>query len=118
MRDADGVLTGLGPFTLTADGPLYTIPCEAVFNRHPDIYRSALVGVGPHTDQLVPAAGDRGLDAGRSRPVAVSLVFVVLVMLVVLVDEIWVKPRNTESLVSAGEAEPLIAAPDHARERE
>jgi acyl-CoA synthetase (AMP-forming)/AMP-acid ligase II len=31
----------------TADGPLYTIPCEAIFNQHPRVYRSALVGVGP-----------------------------------------------------------------------
>lgn len=32
---------------LTAAGPLYTIRCEAIFNQHPDIFRSALVGVGP-----------------------------------------------------------------------
>ncbi len=32
---------------LTAAGPMYTVPCEAIFNRHPSIYRSALVGVGP-----------------------------------------------------------------------
>lgn len=38
---------------LTESGPMYTIPCEAVFNRHPAVYRSALVGVGP---------------AGRQRP--------------------------------------------------
>ena len=30
----------------TADGPLYTIPCEAVFNTHPQVRRTALVGVG------------------------------------------------------------------------
>ncbi len=28
-----------------ADGEMYTIPCEAIFNEHPDVYRSALVGV-------------------------------------------------------------------------
>ena len=38
----------------TAKGVLYTIPCEAIFNTHPHVYRSALVGVGP---------------AGQSRPV-------------------------------------------------
>lgn len=27
-------------------GPMYTIPCEAIFNNHPRIYRSALVGIG------------------------------------------------------------------------
>lgn len=30
----------------TADGTLFTIQCEAVFNEHPDVRRSALVGVG------------------------------------------------------------------------
>lgn len=40
----------------TAAGPMYTVPCEAIFNQHPRVYRSALVGVGP---------------AGRQRPVIV-----------------------------------------------
>uniref|UniRef100_UPI0040565DC5 fatty acid CoA ligase family protein n=1 Tax=Candidatus Electronema sp. TaxID=2698783 RepID=UPI0040565DC5 len=31
---------------LTADGPMHTICCEAVFNEHPQVLRSALVGVG------------------------------------------------------------------------
>ncbi len=31
---------------LTEQGPLYTIPCEAIFNEHPRVFRSALVGVG------------------------------------------------------------------------
>jgi len=30
---------------ITPDGTFYTIPCEGVFNTHPDIYRTALVGV-------------------------------------------------------------------------
>lgn len=30
----------------TVQGPCYTIPCEAVFNTHPLVYRTALVGVG------------------------------------------------------------------------
>jgi acyl-CoA synthetase (AMP-forming)/AMP-acid ligase II len=30
----------------TAAGTLFTIPCEALFNRHPRVRRSALVGVG------------------------------------------------------------------------
>jgi acyl-CoA synthetase (AMP-forming)/AMP-acid ligase II len=29
-----------------AKGPMFTIPCEAVFNRHPHVFRSALVGIG------------------------------------------------------------------------
>ncbi|MBC7853701.1 MAG: AMP-binding protein [Pirellulaceae bacterium] len=31
---------------MTASGTLFTIPCEAIFNQHERIYRSALVGVG------------------------------------------------------------------------
>jgi len=41
---------------LTADGPLYPIRCEAIFNTHPRVRRSALVGLGP---------------PGRQRPVIV-----------------------------------------------
>ncbi len=35
----------------TASGVMYTIPCEAIFNQHPAIFRSALVGVGTVGDQ-------------------------------------------------------------------
>ena len=38
----------------TADGPLYSVPCEEVFNLHPSVRRTALVGTGP---------------AGRAEPV-------------------------------------------------
>jgi olefin beta-lactone synthetase len=41
---------------LTESGVLFTIPCEAIFNQHPQVYRSALVGVGP---------------PGRQRPVMI-----------------------------------------------
>jgi acyl-CoA synthetase (AMP-forming)/AMP-acid ligase II len=37
---------------ITASGTLYTIPCEAIFNQHPWIYRSALVGVGSRGEQM------------------------------------------------------------------
>jgi acyl-CoA synthetase (AMP-forming)/AMP-acid ligase II len=30
----------------TTNGTMFTIPCEAIINTHPDVYRSALVGVG------------------------------------------------------------------------
>ena len=30
----------------TASGTLFTIPCEGIFNVHPDVARTALVGVG------------------------------------------------------------------------
>jgi acyl-CoA synthetase (AMP-forming)/AMP-acid ligase II len=42
---------------ITSAGTLFTIPCEAIFNRHEKIYRSALVGVGP---------------PGRQRPVIIA----------------------------------------------
>jgi acyl-CoA synthetase (AMP-forming)/AMP-acid ligase II len=31
----------------TAAGPLYSVPCEEILNRHPAVRRTALVGVGP-----------------------------------------------------------------------
>ncbi len=31
---------------LTSSGPMYPIPCESITNQHPDVFRSALVGVG------------------------------------------------------------------------
>lgn len=31
---------------------LFTIPCEAVFNKHPDVRRSALVGTGPGNSRI------------------------------------------------------------------
>jgi acyl-CoA synthetase (AMP-forming)/AMP-acid ligase II len=36
---------------LTATGPMYTIPCEAIINQHAEVFRSALVGVGPVGNQ-------------------------------------------------------------------
>lgn len=32
---------------LTEHGPMYPVRYEAIFNQHPDVFRSALVGVGP-----------------------------------------------------------------------
>ncbi len=37
---------------LTPEETLFTIPCEAVFNTHPDVFRTALVGVGDSGQQL------------------------------------------------------------------
>jgi acyl-CoA synthetase (AMP-forming)/AMP-acid ligase II len=31
---------------ITEHGTLYSIPCEAIFNNHPSVYRSTLVGIG------------------------------------------------------------------------
>ncbi len=49
-RDAQGRIWFCGRKSqrvLTAEATLLTIPCEAVFNTHPAVARSALVGVGP-----------------------------------------------------------------------
>ncbi|PLX48819.1 MAG: peptide synthase [Desulfobulbaceae bacterium] len=37
---------------LTRNGPLYTIPCEAIYNVHAKVYRTALVGVGRPGKQI------------------------------------------------------------------
>jgi len=40
-----------GHRVVTENGTLFTIPCEAIFNNHPKVFRSALVGVGPKGNQ-------------------------------------------------------------------
>jgi acyl-CoA synthetase (AMP-forming)/AMP-acid ligase II len=37
---------------MTAAGIMYTVPCEAIFNEHPEVKRTALVGVGKQGEQL------------------------------------------------------------------
>ncbi len=57
--DSEGRLWMLGrkvDRVVTADGVLYTVPCEALFDQHPKARRTALVGVG---------------ERGRQRPVLV-----------------------------------------------
>ncbi len=36
---------------ITPEQTFFTIPCEAIFNRHADVFRSAMVGVGPRHKQ-------------------------------------------------------------------
>lgn len=69
---------------LTAGGPMYTVCCEAIFNRHADVARSALVGVGAPGMQVPaivvePLAGKnlhrrlaRGKLIGELRTLALS----------------------------------------------
>ncbi|HEY2514339.1 MAG TPA: AMP-binding protein, partial [Polyangiaceae bacterium] len=54
----------------TADGPLFTVQCEGIFNGLPLVYRTALVGVGPPARQrpvlcveLTAPASGAALDA-------------------------------------------------------
>jgi len=37
---------------ITSDGTLYSIPCEAIVNEHPAVYRSALVGIKENPEDL------------------------------------------------------------------
>jgi acyl-coenzyme A synthetase/AMP-(fatty) acid ligase len=49
-KDAEGRLWFCGRKShrvTTPEGTLFTIPCETVFNAHPKVRRTALVGVGP-----------------------------------------------------------------------
>jgi len=50
---------------ITKDGTLFTIPCEAIFNNHPMVFRSALVGVGPRHDQKPAICIE--LEAGKKK---------------------------------------------------
>lgn len=53
-RDAEGRLWFCGRAAErveTAQGSLYTDPVEAIFNRHPKVFRSALVGLGERPNQ-------------------------------------------------------------------
>lgn len=51
----------------TADGTLFTINCEAIFNKHPDVYRSALVGVGPKGGQTPVIIIEMSPESQRSQ---------------------------------------------------
>ena len=50
---------------VTPHGTLFTIPCEAVFNNHPLIFRSALVGLG-HAPRQIPVVCIELEDAGNN----------------------------------------------------
>jgi acyl-CoA synthetase (AMP-forming)/AMP-acid ligase II len=48
----------------TSQGPLDTIPTEAIFNQHPDVFRTALVGLGTKPNQTPVICVQ--LEPGRS----------------------------------------------------
>jgi acyl-coenzyme A synthetase/AMP-(fatty) acid ligase len=50
---------------ITTQGTLFTIPCESIFNAHPQVARSALVGVGSPPAQEPVICIER-TEAGRS----------------------------------------------------
>jgi len=68
-KDADGRLWFCGRKShrvRTAAGTLFTIPCEAVFNAHPGVRRTALVGAGPAGGQTPVLCVELEKGAGRS----------------------------------------------------
>jgi acyl-CoA synthetase (AMP-forming)/AMP-acid ligase II len=52
---------------ITASGILFTVPCESIFNAHPQVYRSALVGVGKAPEQLPVLCVQLEAGAGASK---------------------------------------------------
>lgn len=55
----------------TKTGTHFTIPCEAIANGHPHVYRSALVGVGP-SDDRTPAIVIEPWPEHRPRTIAAA----------------------------------------------
>jgi acyl-coenzyme A synthetase/AMP-(fatty) acid ligase len=53
---------------VTPAGDMYTIPCEAVFNNHPEVFRSALVGIGdpPHQEPVICIERQPGRTSPRN----------------------------------------------------
>lgn len=45
----------------TAKGPMFTVPCESIFQTHPKVHRAALVGLGARPNQT-PAICIEPLD--------------------------------------------------------
>ena len=71
-RGGDGRIWFCGRKThrvATEHGTIFPVPCEAIFNEHAEVYRSALVGVGPRGAQrpviVVEPEGDRFPRGGR-----------------------------------------------------
>lgn len=60
---------------VTEHGPLYTIPTEAVFNRHPDVFRTALVGLGeaPNQKPVIIAELRKGRPKRSEKEIAEEL---------------------------------------------
>ena len=92
--DSDGRLWFCGRkahIVSTPTGPMYSVCCEAIFNNHPAIYRSALVGIGskgrqvpvivaepeggrfPSSQQECQLLRDELLQLGKQNPLTVGI---------------------------------------------
>lgn len=56
----------------TANRTLFTIPCEAVFNQHPKVYRTALTGIGTRGRQTPVLCVELEKDAGTADQTAIA----------------------------------------------
>ena len=61
-----------GHRVVTRSGTMYTVCCEAVFNEHPQVFRSALVGIGSQEDRVPVLIVERH-DGGTSRDIIPDL---------------------------------------------
>lgn len=69
--DDDGLLWFCGRKAHVVEserGPMFSVCCEAIFNEHPRIYRSALVGIGPASQQtpVIVAEPEEGSFPGSA----------------------------------------------------
>jgi acyl-CoA synthetase (AMP-forming)/AMP-acid ligase II len=51
----------------TNEGTLFTVPCESVFNTHPEVFRTALVGVGESGSQTPVLCVELEKTVGRTQ---------------------------------------------------
>ena len=50
-----------------AEGTLFTVPCESVFNTHPEVFRTALVGVGEAGEEIPVLCVELEKGVGRAQ---------------------------------------------------
>jgi acyl-CoA synthetase (AMP-forming)/AMP-acid ligase II len=60
---------------VTENGPLFTVPCEGIFNAHPAVYRTALVGIGPFGSQrpVLCVELEKGIDPAQQSAIRAAL---------------------------------------------
>ena len=59
----------------TSTGPLFTIPCEGIFNTHPAVFRTALVGIGPPGSQcpVLCIELEKGINPAQQKEIRAEL---------------------------------------------
>jgi acyl-CoA synthetase (AMP-forming)/AMP-acid ligase II len=62
---------------ITDDGTLFTVVCERIFDEHPDVFRTALVGVGKSGSQrpvlCVELASDKNFNSSQKEKIIADL---------------------------------------------